>query len=235
MGTGPGRSRTKRALSLRAAFGCLWLAILAEPAFAQQLGNGLLNPKIGGFVSPQDLPLRAGSAQAAIDSPPAPPAPPSPPDPNDPKPRNREAPAESRIGKVPTYGLPAASGAKEAGYDSLNRKRKLDKYYPAQAKPKKAAGPGSQPPKEPPKNFAGQQRLSVPPSEGANKQPLPPAMADNVPGQPVRRRMKLRRRSVRRGRRLCRQLPDQVGAGSVRRLRHQSRPHLPAARPARHT
>jgi hypothetical protein len=43
---------------------------------------------------------------------------------------------------VPSYGLPAANGAKEAGYDSLNRKRKLEKYYPAQAKPKKP-GPGS--------------------------------------------------------------------------------------------
>src|SRR5262249_6653970 len=129
--------------------------------------------------------------QAAADQPPAPPAPPSPPDPADPKPRTREQPAESRIGKVPSYGLPAANGAKEAGYDSLNRKRKKEKFFPAQAKPKKPAGPGSQPPKEPPKNFAGQQRLSVPPSESANKQPLPPGMADNVPGQPVRRRMKI--------------------------------------------
>ena len=34
-------------------------------------------------------------------------------------------------------------------------------------------------------------RLSIPPSETANKQPLPPAMAGTVPGQPQRRRMKL--------------------------------------------
>ena len=187
MGTGPARGRRRRAYLLRAAFGCLLATAFADPAAAQNLGSDLLNPKIGSFVSPQDLPLRRTS-QAVFD---APPAPPSPPDPADPKPRNREAPAESRIGKVPSYGLPAANGAKEAGYDSLNRKRKQPKYYPAQAKPKKPAGPGSQPTKEPPRNFAGQLRLSIPPSESANRQPLPPAMADNVPGQPVRRRLKV--------------------------------------------
>jgi hypothetical protein len=190
VGTGPARSRTKRACICRAAFACLWLAAFVVPAAAQTLGSGLLNPTLDGFIAPQDLPLRK-SKQAAMDAPPGPPAPPSPPNPADPKPRNREQPAESRIGKVPSYGLPAASGAKDAGYDSLNRTRKKPKYYPAQAQPKKPAGPGSQPPKDPARNFAGQQRLSVPPSETANKQPLPPGMADNVPGQPVRRRMKL--------------------------------------------
>jgi len=188
VGTGPARSRPKRACFLRAAFGCLPLILLVDPAAAQTLGSGLLNPAIDGFVAPQDLPLRK-TRQAAMDTPPGAPAPPSPPDPSDLKPRNREAPAESRIGKVPTYGLPAASGAKEVGYDSLSRTRKIPKYYPAQAKPKKPAGPGSPQPKEPPRNFAGQLRLSVPPSETANKQPLPPGMADTVPGQPVRRRL----------------------------------------------
>ena len=110
---------------------------------------------------------------------------------NDPNKRKADKPAESRIGKVPTYGLPAASGASEAGYDSLNRKRQQPKYYPAQARPKKPAGAGSPPPKDPPLNTAGQLRLSIPPSETANKQPLPPAMAGTVPGQPQRRRMKL--------------------------------------------
>ena len=66
MGTGPGRSRTKRACLCGAAFGCLSLIFFAEPAAAQNLGDGLLNPKIGGFVSPQDLPGRKLSA-AAID------------------------------------------------------------------------------------------------------------------------------------------------------------------------
>ena len=106
--------------------------------------------------------------------------------------RQGHQPAPSRIGKVPNYGLPAASGATEAGYNSLNRKRKLPKYYPAQVKPKKPAGPGSpEPPKEPAKKSAGQLRLSVAAVESANKPPMPPAMAGNVDGQPVRKRMKV--------------------------------------------
>jgi hypothetical protein len=96
-------------------------------------------------------------------------------------------PAASRIGKVPTYGLPAAHGASDSGYDSLNRKRKQTKYYPGQARPKKPAGPGSQPPL----NTVGPLRLSIPPSATANKNPLPPAMAGAVPGQPQRRRLKV--------------------------------------------
>jgi hypothetical protein len=189
VGTGPVRGRRQRATICGAAFGWLWLAASVTPVTAQDLGSGLLNPRIGAFVSPDNLPLRRTS-QALIPAPPAPPAPPSLPDPSDPKPRLREVPAESRIGRVPSYGLPAASGAREAGYDSLNRKRKLPKYYPAQPKPKKAAGPGSPQPAEPPRNFGGQPRLSVPPSEGAHKQPLAPGMADTVPGQPVRRRLR---------------------------------------------
>ena len=149
------------------------LTLIAEPAIAQDLGNGLLNPRIGGFISPQDLPLRKTS-QAAIDSPPAPPAPPSPPDPNDPKPRKREAPAESRIGKVPTYGLPAASGAKEAGYNSLNRKRKLRNIIRRR--------PSRRSPPVPARSRQRSRRKISPASsasrcrrrKSANKQPLPP-------------------------------------------------------------
>jgi hypothetical protein len=136
VGTGPAWGRRQRAYVWRAAFACGALIAFASPAAAQYLGDSLLNPKIGAFISSQDLPLRRTS-QALIDAPPAPPAPPSLPDPNDPRPRKLETPAESRIGKVPSYGLPAASGAKEAGYDSLGRKRKQPKYYPAQVKPKK--------------------------------------------------------------------------------------------------
>jgi hypothetical protein len=113
-------------------------------------------------------------------------------DPNaDPRKQKGDVPADSRIGKLPTYGTPAASGAADWGYDSLNRKRKLPKYYPAQAKPPKPVGPGSDPPKPPPLNAAGQLRLSIPPSDAANRQPVPPAMAGNVPGQPPRRRLKI--------------------------------------------
>jgi hypothetical protein len=99
--------------------------------------------------------------------------------------------APSRIGQIPTYGLPAANGAATSGYDSLNRKRQQPKYYPGQARPKPSPGPGSPPPAPPPKNFAGQLRLSIPPSQTANKPPLAPAMADTIAGQPPRRRLKV--------------------------------------------
>ena len=152
---------------------------------AQTLTPDMLRPEPGGFVAPQDLPLR----KIGVDD-----------DPADSTGDNRlrtnrrgttDAPAPSRIGQIPQYGLPPASGAAETGYDSLNRTKKKPKYYPGQAKPKPPAGPGSPVPKPAPVNRAGYLRLSVPPSQSANKQPIPPGMADTVPGQPPRARLPL--------------------------------------------
>ena len=75
---------------------------------------------------------------------------------------DKSKPAPSRIGQIPNYGLPAASGAADSGYDSLNRKRKKPKYYPGQARPKPPVGPGSPPP---PIASNTRLRLSIPPSE----------------------------------------------------------------------
>jgi hypothetical protein len=144
----------------------------------------MLRPVPGGFVSPQDLPLRKlavdDDPNASIGDPTA-----------DDKRRNKDNPAPSRIGQIPQYGLPAASGASDSGYDSLNRTRKKPKFYPGQAKPKAPVGPGSPAPKPAPINRAGYLRLSVPPSESANKPPIPAGMADTVPGQPPRARLKV--------------------------------------------
>jgi hypothetical protein len=174
----------------RALLPCLLLAALdATAAEAQTVTPDLFNPVRGGFVAPQNDPLRrtannavANTADNAGDTPGG--------DPND-RQRGRNQPAPSRIGQIPTYGLPAANGAKESGYDSLNRKRKQPKFYPGQAKPKRPPSPGTTPPSQPPVNAAGYLRLSVPPSEGANKTPLPPAMAGTITGQPPRKRLKL--------------------------------------------
>ena len=188
MTAGPARGRIGRGYLFLAALPCLLLVgVVATSARAQTLTTqGLFNPQRGAFVPSQDLPLRKTELTT----------PDALPDPNsDGRPKkpgtNPEAPAESRIGKVPTYGVPAANGGANFGYDSLNRKRKPQKYYPAQKKPKPPPGPGSPPPSDPPVNAAGQLRLSIPPSETANKQPLPPGMADTVPGQPTRRRLKI--------------------------------------------
>ena len=85
--------------------------------------------------------------------------------------------------------MPAASGASATGFDSLNRKRKKPVLYPGQPKPKPAPGPGT--PASTASMSNGQIRLSVPPSESANKAPLAPAMAGNVVGQPPRKRLKV--------------------------------------------
>ena len=181
MTSGPAEGRRRRGNLFRALLPCLALAALdTTSAQAQTVTPDLFNPVRGGFVSPQDLPLRktadnAGDAEG---------------DPGD-RQRGRNRPAPSRIGQIPTYGLPAASGAKDSGYDSLNRKRKPPKFYPGQLRPKPPPGPGTPPPSPPQLNAAGQLRLSVPPSEGANKAPLPPAMAGAVTGQPPRKRLKL--------------------------------------------
>jgi hypothetical protein len=129
----------------------------------------MLRPVRGGFVAPQDLPLRRTSdldINLRTDTP-----------------ADADVMAPSRIGKIPTYGVEAASGASGSGYDSMNRKRLKPKYYPAQRKPK-PQGPGSPailtvaPPPRP-----------LPPSSTASKPPIPPAMAGTVVGQPQRRRL----------------------------------------------
>jgi hypothetical protein len=180
--SGPATGRRKRASSLRAILPCLALIAFNEtPALAQSITPDLFRPVQGNFVSPKDMPLRKTAAGG---------------DPNDTTGDDRlrdpdNNPAPSRIGQIPQYGLPAASGASASGYDSLNRTRKKPALYPGQAKPKPPPGPGSPVPKPPQLNAAGQLRLSIAPSESANKTPLPPAVAGTVVGQPPRKRLKI--------------------------------------------
>src|SRR5258708_4588169 len=141
----------------------------------------MFRPMRGGFVTPQDSPLRPTSDRTGV----------SLPDPaSDPRLDNPDTPAPSRVGRIPTYGLPAANGASESGYDSLNRKRKKPKYYPGQAKPKPPPGPGTRAPAGA-AHPTGRVRLAAPPSESANKPPIPPAMAGTIVGQPVRKRLRI--------------------------------------------
>ena len=182
--SGPARGRCKRAISLCALLPCLALAELTltpAPAKAQSTTPDLFNPVPGSFVSPQDLPLRKIAGVNDSDDPTF----------GDDSRRKKETPAPSRVGQVPQYGLPPASGASDSGFDSLNRTRKQPKFYPGQAKPKPSPGPGTPAPVPPPPNLIGELRLSIPPSDSANKPPIPPALADTVVGQPARRRLKV--------------------------------------------
>jgi hypothetical protein len=183
--SGPARGRRKRVNALRALLPCLALIAFDETlAQAQTLTPDLFRPVRDGFVLAQDSPLRrTGDATADKTGDAA----------NNARLRDKDVPAPSRIGRIPTYGLPAASGASESGYDSLNRKRKRPKFYPGQARPKPPPGPGTPAPavSNRPALSNGRVRLSVPPSEFANKTPIPPAMAGTVVGQPPRKRLRI--------------------------------------------
>jgi hypothetical protein len=173
---GPVTGRNSRARVFRAALPCLVLIVLTGTATeAQIVTPDLFSSNRSSQVTSPDSPLRRTAAGAN--------------DPlNSPKLQERDRPAPSRIGQIPKYGLPAASGAADSGYDSLNRKRKKPKYYPGQAKPKPPVGPGSPPP---PIASNTRLRLSIPPSASAHKTPIPPAMAGTVVGQPPRKRLRI--------------------------------------------
>ncbi|MDH6694750.1 hypothetical protein AB7M56_006806 [Bradyrhizobium elkanii] len=191
----PASGQDRRGRLVRAVLPCPAVAVLALTvttgfAAAQTVTPDLFSPNRQSQVITQDSPLRRTTADAmdplnGLKLPDAD--------------RDRRSSSSSssststttRIGQVPTYGLPAANGASTSGYDSLNRKRQKPKYYPGQAKPKPPAGPGSPPPTPVPLNATGQLRLSIPPSETANKTPLPPAMAGTIVGQPPRKRLKI--------------------------------------------
>jgi len=156
---------------------CLALiALTGTVAQAQTVTPDLFSPTRSSLVMSPESPLRRTAADKD--------------DPlNNPRLRDNDTdrPAPSRMAQVPSYGLPAASGASSSGYDSLNRKRQKQKFYPGQVRPKPPVGPASPPP--PMSNTP--LRLSIPPSESANKTPIPPAMAGTVVGQPVRKRLKV--------------------------------------------
>src|ERR1700744_1220173 len=202
--SGPASGRRERAHIRRALLPCLvsFLALIAfegTPARAQTMTPDLFRPVPGGFVSPQDLPMRRtavsdgsanngttgdgsdmlnGTGNNATNN-------------SDGLRGIDNSPAPSRIGQIPEYDVPAASGASDTGYDPLTRPRKQPKYYPAQARPKPPPGPGSAPPTPPPLTATGDLRLSPPRADPASKPPLPPAMAGAVEGQPPRKRLKV--------------------------------------------
>ncbi|MGJ4967422.1 MULTISPECIES: outer membrane beta-barrel protein [unclassified Bradyrhizobium] len=174
--SGRARRARRRAVWRGASAACLLLGALGPDAAHSQTID-VFRPVRDGFLAPQDSPLRRTVVSGLTDAVPTPGLPATP------------APTSSaaRRNLVPLPGVPAASGASDVGYDSLNRTRKKPRYYPAQARPKPAPGPGTRPSGE----LTGQLRPTLPPSASANRQPLPPAMAGTVPGQPPRKRLRI--------------------------------------------
>uniref|UniRef100_Q07TT2 Outer membrane beta-barrel protein n=1 Tax=Rhodopseudomonas palustris (strain BisA53) TaxID=316055 RepID=Q07TT2_RHOP5 len=169
MSPGPARARRHCAAVPRAVSACLLLtALIPTPVLAQALTSDLFRPQRGGFVQLQDLPLRKTPEPGG-------------PAAGDDRLATLDAAAPSRIGKIPTYGTPAAAGASVAGYDSLNRKRQLQKFYPGQPKPKRL-GPG---------NRAAAAPVTTATVPAARiRTPVSASIAGTVPGQPLRRRLK---------------------------------------------
>jgi hypothetical protein len=166
---GPEGGQSRRARLFRAALPCLALIALTDTAArAQTVTPDLFSPTRASRVTSADSPLRRTVADA-----------------NDPL--DKDKPAPSRIGQIPKYGVPAASGAATSGYDSLNRKRTAAKLYPGQPRPK-ALGAGNR--VAPVTGTAGLNG-GAPPSRTANRAPLPPAMAGTVVGQPPRKRLRI--------------------------------------------
>ena len=193
-------------------------------AQAQTVTPDLFSPARDGLIAPQDSPLRrtGGRGQRPIGG-----CRPTP------RPRDQDRPAPSRIGQIPTYGLPAASGA-------VGLRLRLAQPQAQEAEILSGAGQAEAAGRVPAAAAAGRLepapvRLSIPPSQSANKTPIPPAMAGTVVGQPPRKRLKID--------------DDPFGAvgdyaGSflvksarrtARRLRHQSRPHRRAGAARRST
>ena len=183
MRSGPAAGRRERVTSLRAVLPCLALiALLPAPLHPQTLNADLLRPVPDGFLAREDSPLRR-TAETIGDIPGDASAGGKP---------SRDKPAPSRIGNIPKYGLPAASGAAEAGFDSLNRVRKKPKLYPGQARPKPSPGPGMPAPAaKGPINPNARVRLTPPPSDTAHRPPVAPSMAGVVDGQPSRKPLKV--------------------------------------------
>ena len=179
MVSGPARGRTRRATTVRALLPCLaFIGPRRNPwpgpdADAGHAAPGARRPRrAAGFC-------RCARRRAALAESRADPA-------ADPRLRNPDTPAPSRVGKIPTYGLPAANGASESGYNSLNRKRKKPKYYPGQAKPKPPPGPGTPAPQPLVDAESERPRAPVGAAVGVRQQDADPAGDGRHGGRPAR-------------------------------------------------
>lgn len=161
--------------------GLALVALLASEAAAQTVTSDLLRGERDGF-SGSIRPLRRTSeAPRDVIGPNAP--------------ANRsDAQAPSRIGQIPTFETPAASGAASTGFDSLNRTRK----QPAKRRP--GVSPTvlpREPDAGPPVQITPAIVPVVPPppplpsSATANRPRLAPSIEGKVEGQPYRRKLKV--------------------------------------------
>lgn len=166
---------SRRAAWLLAAAACAVVGPVGS-AQAQSLTRDLFRPEPGAFVPSQDRPLqRLGGAPRPGQA-----------DPYDTDDMRGSRNARTRPGEAPEFGLRRPSlGVSNTGYDALGRKRQQPKILPGAPRPK-SIGPGSPvvTPTPPPAR-------PLPPSQAAAKLPVAAAFRGTLPGQPLRRRLKI--------------------------------------------
>ena len=98
------RGHRPRVQELRALSACLLLAAFGVgPCYAQTLTSSMMSPVRDGFAPSDQSALRKTSDNAAAEN-------------TAPDDTTKDAKAPSRIGKIPTYEAPAASGASDSGF-----------------------------------------------------------------------------------------------------------------------
>ena len=137
--SGPARGRRKRAMTFRALLACLALITLNKsPAAGPNADVGPVPPGPRRLRAAAGLCRCARSATRPATTPPIRAIPPM---------ATRSAttirPHPRGSARFRPTALPAASGASDSGFNSLNRTRKKPKFYPGQAKPKPPPGPGT--------------------------------------------------------------------------------------------
>jgi hypothetical protein len=163
--------------------GAMILSLLAADASSQTLTPDMLRPERDGFQG-QIRPLRrfGEPARGGNNT-----------DQGAPQLR-RDEPAPSRVGRIPRFEIPAASGASRTGFDSQNRRKPPPRRRPGVSPTVVPAQNALTPP--PPVQILPVVVPAVPPPRPlpgratAHVAPLPPAMLGTVPGQPQRRRLR---------------------------------------------
>ena len=203
MTLGPATGRRKRVTALRALLPCLALMLLDDGlVHAQTVTPDLFSPGRDAFAPPLDSPLRrTGDNSDPVKRPGVR--------------RQTGSLGNSRIGQIRCCRCQRRFGLRLRFAQSRTQKAK------AVSGPSQAETFGRS--RQRPARRLPAGRLSIPPSEAANKTPIAAGDGGHGDRPAAAQAAEDRRRSVRRRRRLRRQLPDQVGGRTGRRLRHQSR------------
>ncbi len=195
--------RLQQCLPLGVLF--LFTIVGAVPLRAQTVTSEMLRPEQGTTTAPTDSALRKTPSVSGVL--PNPGGPVSRPLQSGAPTAPEDRPASSRINRLQTFDVPAASGAGTTGFDTLNRRRARAKPRPGAPRPKTLPGASQkspsiyvQPPPPAPTfsasvptvtSTAAPSQLSAPPLPSATaRTPVSQSVAGTYPGAPLRRRLR---------------------------------------------